>query len=191
MPRSRQFDTQTALRAAARAFWRHGYAGTSTETLLDEMKIGRQSLYNAFGDKRQLYLDALRLYSTESVAAHVARMEGPAAPLDGLRELLRGLAVDDDDARARGCFGVAATVEFGCTDEAILAATRDPAAHLHARIAARLSEAVADGSLAADLDVEASAGLVEQQMTALQVAARGGASVSAMRAAADFTIDHL
>ncbi|MEV4736958.1 MULTISPECIES: TetR/AcrR family transcriptional regulator [unclassified Microbacterium] len=191
MPRPRQFDTQTALRSAARAFWRHGYAGTSTEALLDEMKIGRQSLYNAFGDKRQLYLDALRLYSSESVSAHVARLEGPEAPVDGLRELLRGLAVDDDDDRARGCFGVAATIEFGASDEAIAAATRGPAALLHARIRERLALAVADGSLDADIDLEASAVLVEQQMIALQVAARSGASVHSMRSAADYAIDQL
>lgn len=191
MARPRQFDTTVALRAAARAFWRHGYAGTSTEALLAEMQIGRQSLYNSFGDKRQVFLDALRLYTKESVAAHVVRLESAADPLDGLRAMLRGLAVEDDDDRARGCFGVLSATEFGTTDSAVTQIGVESQVLLHERIRHRLHEAVSTGGLAPGCDVEAAAVFVEQQMTALQVAARSGASAAAMRAAADFAIDRL
>ena len=46
-------------------FWEHGYEATSTDDLLREMGIGRQSMYDAFGDKHRLYLEALQLYETE------------------------------------------------------------------------------------------------------------------------------
>jgi len=32
-------------------FWRKGYAATSTDDLLRAMNIGRQSMYDTFGDK--------------------------------------------------------------------------------------------------------------------------------------------
>jgi TetR/AcrR family transcriptional repressor of nem operon len=57
MVRPREFDRDEALDRATRAFWAKGYASTSTEDLLAAMNIGRQSLYNAFGDKRKLYLE--------------------------------------------------------------------------------------------------------------------------------------
>ena len=43
-------------------FWAKGFAATSTEDLVAAMRIGRQSLHNAFGDKRRLYLEALEAY---------------------------------------------------------------------------------------------------------------------------------
>jgi AcrR family transcriptional regulator len=36
-------------------FWRLGYENTSLDVLMTEMEIGRQSLYDTFGDKRPLY----------------------------------------------------------------------------------------------------------------------------------------
>ena len=43
-------------------FWRFGYEHTSLDILMREMRIARQSLYDTFGDKRALYLKALRQY---------------------------------------------------------------------------------------------------------------------------------
>jgi TetR/AcrR family transcriptional regulator, transcriptional repressor for nem operon len=191
MPRPRAFDTADALRAAAGVFWQKGFAGTSTEALLDSMGIGRQSLYNSFGDKRQLYLDALRLYSQESVRAHIVRLDAPSSPLQGIRELLRGLAVDGDDERARGCFGVTAATEFGMSDADVLRIAQEAGAPLRERITARLIEALAAGEVAEHIDVEAAATFVLQQMTSLQVAARGGADQRSMRSAADFAVNLL
>ena len=43
-------------------FWRFGYEHTSLDVLMREMGIARQSLYDTFGDKRALYLQALTQY---------------------------------------------------------------------------------------------------------------------------------
>ena len=45
-----------------KVFWRFGYEHTSLDLLLREMGIAKQSLYDTFGDKRSLYLKALRQY---------------------------------------------------------------------------------------------------------------------------------
>lgn len=62
MPRSKQFKPEQALGSAMSAFWRHGYEATSMEDLMDCMGIGRASIYNAFGNKRALFLAALGHY---------------------------------------------------------------------------------------------------------------------------------
>ena len=46
-------------------FWLKGYAATSTDDLLQAMKIGRQSMYDTFGDKRRLYVEALERYQRQ------------------------------------------------------------------------------------------------------------------------------
>jgi AcrR family transcriptional regulator len=62
-------------------FWRKGYAATSTDDLLRAMNIGRQSMYDTFGDKHRLYLEALEKYRRESVAENIRRLRSTGSPL--------------------------------------------------------------------------------------------------------------
>ena len=57
--RPREFDETTALDAAIACFWHRGYKATSVRDLADSMGISGPSLYNAFGDKRALFVAAL------------------------------------------------------------------------------------------------------------------------------------
>ena len=53
-------------------FWRKGYAATSVEDLVSALHLSRSSFYATFGDKRSLFLEALKLYS-ERVISRTAR----------------------------------------------------------------------------------------------------------------------
>ena len=74
MPRSKQFEPEQALSSAMSAFWRHGYDATSMEDLMDCMGIGRASIYNAFGNKRALFLSALEHYVSNGGALQGVRL---------------------------------------------------------------------------------------------------------------------
>ena len=78
MARPREFDREEALERATGVFWAKGYASTSTDDLLTAMGIGRQSLYNAFQDKRALYLEALERYQRTTTTGHLQRLNGAA-----------------------------------------------------------------------------------------------------------------
>jgi TetR/AcrR family transcriptional regulator, transcriptional repressor for nem operon len=67
MARPKEFGQEKALRKAIRLFSQQGFAATSTDDLMRVMEVGRQSMYDTFGDKRALFLKALELYVTESV----------------------------------------------------------------------------------------------------------------------------
>jgi len=54
MVRPKEFDRDAAVERAMSVFWSKGYAATSTDDLLQAMRIGRQSMYDTFGDKRRL-----------------------------------------------------------------------------------------------------------------------------------------
>ena len=74
MARPKEFERGTALESAIAIFCDRGYEGTSTEALLGEMGISRQSLYDTFGDKRRLYLEALQRYVEDRVAGQIAAL---------------------------------------------------------------------------------------------------------------------
>ncbi|KAA0085621.1 TetR/AcrR family transcriptional regulator [Mycolicibacterium sp. P9-64] len=60
--RPRAFDKDEKLAAALNLFWSRGYAATSVQDLVDALGVERGSIYAAFGDKRDLYLEAVKLY---------------------------------------------------------------------------------------------------------------------------------
>ncbi len=62
MARPREFDIETACEAAMNVFWDSGYKGTSLPDLLEGAKLSRGSFYKAFGSKKSVFLEALKLY---------------------------------------------------------------------------------------------------------------------------------
>src|SRR5260370_24970957 len=80
MARPKEFDRDVAVARAMSVFWSKGYAATSTDDLLQAMKIGRQSLYDTFGDKRRLFVEALERYQRESIARPLQRLRSTASP---------------------------------------------------------------------------------------------------------------
>ena len=191
MARPREFDRQEALEHATRVFWAKGYASTSTDDLLSAMGMGRQSLYNAFRDKRALYLEALETYQRTSIAGHLQRLNGYSSPLAGLQALLLGLISDDDEIRKLGCLGVGAVCEFGSTDPDITALRTKVAPALHNRLVKRLKEGQAAGEIDRSLDCATAASFIQMTMQSIQLAARGGAGSASLRAQARFAIDRL
>src|SRR5512132_4000579 len=68
MPRPRQFHEEEVLEKAMQLFWEKGYEATSISDLEEHLGLGRQSIYNVFGDKRQIFLNALASYARSSCA---------------------------------------------------------------------------------------------------------------------------
>lgn len=60
--RPRKFDKQNALKIALHLFWKHGFEGVSIANLAQSMGINIPSLYSAFGNKEQLFFQAVELY---------------------------------------------------------------------------------------------------------------------------------
>ena len=180
MARPVEFDRDEAVASAIRVFARHGYEAASTADLLDGMGISRQSLYGAFGDKRRLFLEALRRYSAGSLAEMTTALRGSGpAPAAIEAGLLVGLGSSDE--LETGCLGVGSIVEFSRTDPDVNALNDEAAAATVAAFADRIAKGIAAGELAPDLDAEATGRMLLVLRSGLRVAARGGAGTDALR----------
>jgi TetR/AcrR family transcriptional regulator, transcriptional repressor for nem operon len=109
--RTKEFDPDVALQRAVVAFQTHGYDGISTAQLCDAMQIGRQSLYDTFGDKASLYQQALSRYSADSIAA-VAHDLAERPALECLQAVFDALAELEVAEAGRGCLLVNAIGEL-------------------------------------------------------------------------------
>ena len=191
MARPREFDRELALARATSVFWAQGYCSTSTDELLAAMGIGRQSLYNAFGDKRALYLEALERYQGATTSGHLHRLKAPASPVAGIEALLLGLITEDANQRAMGCMGVGAVSEFGAGDPALAELRARIGPVLSSCLVERLREGQVQGEIDPAMNAEDAARFIQMTMTGLQLAARSGASADALRSLAHFAVDRL
>jgi TetR/AcrR family transcriptional repressor of nem operon len=188
MARPKEFDREVAVERAMSVFWSKGYAATSTDDLLEAMKIGRQSMYDTFGDKRRLYVEALRRYQLESVAGHIKRLRSMASPLAGIEALIVGVISSDRTTREKGCMGVGAICEFGNADAELALLRVKSGGMLRKALVERLQGAQAAGEIGETVDIERAARFVETTMFGLQVAARAGESTRSLRDMAAFAI---
>src|ERR1700681_3763722 len=191
MARPREFDRDAAVARAMSVFWRKGYAATSTDDLLCAMKIGRQSMYDTFGDKHRLYLEALERYQRERVAENIERLRSAASPLAGIEALVIGIIASDKPTRESGCMGVGSISEFGNTDPDLVTLRAKSGGAQHSALIERLRHAQAANEIGANVDIERAARFVETTMFGLQVAAKAGGSVQSLRDTAAFAIASL
>jgi TetR/AcrR family transcriptional regulator, transcriptional repressor for nem operon len=116
MARPREFDEVTVLDAAMNCFWTQGFESTSIRDLTEQMGITGASLYNAFGDKRSLYRQALAHYLKTSVRDRVSRLE-QLPPFPAIRAFFDEVIERSvTDKRRRGCMLVNAALELAPYD---------------------------------------------------------------------------
>ena len=107
---------RSVLEAARNCFWAQGYEQTSVRDLAEQMGITGASLYNAFGDKRSLYRQALRHYLAQTVRERVARLQQlpPVAAVSTFFDEIIERSVTD--GQRRGCMLVNAALELAPYD---------------------------------------------------------------------------
>lgn len=118
MGRSKEFDTDKALIQAMELFWSNGYEKTSIQDLLDVTGIHRKSLYDTFGDKHELYMEAVKRYQ-QIVERNIKKQLIQGSSIKEIIKNLFYMIIDNERFRKHGCLFVNMAVELSaCDDEA-------------------------------------------------------------------------
>lgn len=173
MGRPREFDEHDVVDRALEVFSRRGYAATSMADLVAATDLGRQSIYNAFGDKERLYREALSSYCDREDAKVVAAFDGDEPVLPRLRALLEQVAdaTCADEAR-RGCFALNAGIEGADAEAREIVGSQ--LARLQMRLTEALRQARTRGELTADSDPVALARFLVTVVNGLRALGRAG-----------------
>jgi TetR/AcrR family transcriptional repressor of nem operon len=181
MARPKEFDQDKALHKAIRLFSQQGFAATSTDDLMRVMDIGRQSMYDTFGDKRALFLKSLQAYVTESVGSIKATLEEPGSALTAIRNALVCFATRKDLTSTDGCMGMNAICEFGQRDDEVNGILREAARKQREALKDVLTRAKTQAELDSDADVDSLADFFESTLAGIRMAAKSGKSRQALR----------
>jgi TetR/AcrR family transcriptional regulator, transcriptional repressor for nem operon len=185
MARPKEFDLERALHRAISAFSQKGFAATSTDELMRAMEVGRQSMYDTFGDKRALFLKALEVYVSENVRAINVELQAPGSPLAAIRSALVHFSERKDLSSTDGCMGINAICEFGMRDEDVTRITRRAANAQRHTLMDTLRRAQMEGELDAQADIESLADFFESTLAGIRIAAKAGKARPALRRIAE------
>ena len=179
------FDRATALEQAMLTFWRHGYETTSIVDLTAAMGVTPPSLYAAFGDKKRLFLEAMRLYAGDPEAIAQA-IDGAPTAYDAARDMLMGsaMAFTGEDT-PKGCLLASATASGSSASTDVQQAVAAIRLRIAAQLRTRIERDVASGALGSNTDAEALSALVIALIQGLSVLARDGATRASMIAVVD------
>src|SRR5258707_5543113 len=172
MARPKEFDQETALQRALPAFSKKVFAATSTDDLMGAMDVGRQSMYDIFGDKRALFLKALEVYVSENVRAINVELRAPGSPLAAIRSALVHFSERKDLSSTDGCMGINAICEFGMRDDDVTRIIRRAANAQRHTLMDTLKRAQIEGELDARTDIESLADFFESTLAGIRIAAR-------------------
>ena len=102
--RPRSFDETDAVEKAIQVFWSKGYDGVTIDDLVAGMGVGRPSLYAVFGDKRAIFLRALRAYAKQKGASAATALFSSQGLRDSIASFLKyNVERATEKGSARGC----------------------------------------------------------------------------------------
>jgi TetR/AcrR family transcriptional regulator, transcriptional repressor for nem operon len=117
MARPKEFDPDIVLDQVMDLFWERGYEGASMDDIVRASGIGRQSLYNEFGGKREIYLAALDRFAATDGGALFPLIERDGPIRKVLRELLENVIdVTIEDRDGKGCMLLNAVTTLAACD---------------------------------------------------------------------------
>jgi TetR/AcrR family transcriptional regulator, transcriptional repressor for nem operon len=172
MVRTKQFDKHRALDEAMELFWERGYNATSISDLVDHLGVNRQSLYDTFGGKDELFLAALERYRKLQSAPvqQLLEREGPAAEV--LREFFQKFVDTLVDGSAKGCFMANTITELAGRDEGVSKVCAANARQIETAFAGLLLRAQQAGEIPADRPVLPLARFLASLLNGLAVTAK-------------------
>jgi TetR/AcrR family transcriptional repressor of nem operon len=176
MARTKNFNKEEALNKALQLFWSKGYHATSMQDLVDQMQINRSSLYDTFGDKHRVYIEALKQYqqnNTQNLIQQFTQTKDIKATIAGVFNcIINGITTCDTKT---GCFMVNTSIEMAAFDKEIDQIISENNSTVQVALHKTLTEAQSRGELSSDKDTLAISHFIMNTITGIQVSSRTSA----------------
>ena len=192
MGRKKTYDRDDLIDRSVELFRDHGYAGTSTQMLVEELGVNRYSIYAEFGTKLGLFDAALQRYDESVIERSFGPLEAPGAGLAQIRALLEFYALaSDSPAWGRGCLLCNTAVEFAAADPSGAGLVQRYFERLSRAFRSALTNARDGQEIGSSVDVSAEAESLTATVLGLFVMLRAQAPSAAIKGAVSVAVGHV
>ena len=160
MPRPKSFDPDTVLTKAMGVFWEKGYDAASISDLTAAMGINRFSLYDTFGDKHALYLQALESYERTIVDPILERIQSIESLTDLENHFNCMIDYQRENADAPCCMIQKAAVSMSSKDHSACDRVNSTRSRIHDAFCDTFNRLIKKGELRKSISAEQAAWLV-------------------------------
>ncbi len=192
MVRTREFDPETALSKAVDLFSSRGYSDTSMDDIVRATGVSRYGLYGTFGNKRELFEQALERYADSMGRQSYLRLLEPDASLAHIRAIFdERIAAMCNSGENRGCMLCHTAMELAPHDPEIKGVLQRFLKRMSKAFAIGLETAKENGEVRNDLDTQAAGDFLTGAIFGLAVLARSGFPRTTLDSFVDNTIASL
>ncbi len=192
MNRARTFDPSTTLSQVVDLFASKGYSETSMEDIVQTTGVSRYGLYGTFGNKRELFEQALERYAEGMGKQSFMRLLEPGASLDHIRKIFDDRVADICCSEAnRGCLFIHTAMELAPQDEELRGVLQRFMKRIAKAFAIGLDSAKGRGEIHKDVDVDVAGELLTSSMFGLVVLGRTGFPKETLDGIVDSTLNSL
>lgn len=184
MGRRREFDVEVALDAMLCVFWRKGYEGASYADLTEAAGVERPALYSAFGNKEELFRQALARYYERYMNFIPEALELPTAFEVAQHVLYRSVELNTRYPDHAGCLGINGVLAGSDAAEPVRQALIDFRATGEMLLRERFERAKTEGDLPDTAKPDVLAAFVMAMLHGMAVQAKAGFSRSTLEAVA-------
>ncbi len=119
MSRGKNFSKREKLAQATELFMQRGYSATSMQDIREHLGLNPGSIYATFGNKKQLFIQALNYYHTENLRV-LEKLDALISPRQAVLKYFSYSINDAIHNRGQsGCFFVNSSIEMAPHDEEI------------------------------------------------------------------------
>ena len=173
-------------------FWRKGYSATSIEDLVETLHMSRSSLYDTFGDKRTLFLEALKLYSRAVISRMSQALDESPSAIAGIQTIFDGFIADvGSDAGAMGCFMVNSVAELAPYDADVTEIAAAYTETMQRLLAEKLAHTASQNIVTTKQTPEQLAAYVFNMIQGLRILIKSGATREQVQAISAITLQSL
>jgi TetR/AcrR family transcriptional repressor of nem operon len=173
MARAREFDETAALESAVDCFWKHGYKTTTMRDLGASMGLSAPSLYNAFGDKQNLFARALEQYLDCTTRDRLQRLEKTLAPKEAINCFFAEIIDHSiNDRERKGCFLVNSALDVAPHQSDLGAVISEQFGAIEAFFKRCILAAQAEGTTSGSVNAKDTARLLLGVLLGIRVLAR-------------------
>lgn len=114
----KSFDPEKTLQIIADTFARNGYEGTSLDDIIKATGLGKQSLYNAFGDKKSMVKKSMDCTRKEN-PAFAALLDKSKPGRTRIENFFREMSLDAQNPKSVGCLVTNLLLEKSNSDKEV------------------------------------------------------------------------
>lgn len=173
--RPRRFDEDAVIQSAMGVFWANGYEGSSLDQLTTAMGITRSSLYQAFGNKEDLFLTTVERYLEDTLQPAMNTLKGEPQLETALRGFMSAIVISATaHADHKGCLITCVLADSAGSSVMMANKLENAFNRLEDVLVQRLDQAVHCGQLSNDVDTTTRAAVVAATARGLTLRARAG-----------------